>query len=50
VKRLSHEKRAARRKRIADYAKTHGKDKAAQKYGVSIGTVDASIREHGGLK
>ena len=44
---VSREEQAARRKKMAMFAKKNGVDAAAQEFGVSIGTVYAACRENG---
>lgn len=44
---MSHEERAMRRKKIAEYASEHGSSSAATEFGVSLGTVRGALQESG---
>lgn len=43
---MTHKERFERRRQIAEYARDHGKSKAASHFKVSLGTVVAACREH----
>lgn len=44
---LSHKERAARRREIAEFCRTHTKEEACAAFGVSEATADVACREYG---